>query len=261
MRSSRFLPLILLGVVEGALWGEMSIRVLDGRPVVDGVYVNGRGPYRFLVDTGATMNHLEAGLARKAGLRPTFQTELISSLGTVRVPGSDRMTVALGELQAEEQPFLFAGMEVVHGLSADIQGILGQAFLSRFDYLIDLRGKRLVFGKQEEAGGKRAQIQTLGGRTVVATSLGDLALDSGAARLVLFGVEAASGGQDLMHTLAGSQSVGTIQSRLTIEGRRVWAGQAVAIPNRREPGVAGLLPVRLFRAVYVCNSEAYLVFR
>ena len=37
-------------------------------------------------------------------------------------------------------------------------------------------------------------------------------------------------------------------------------GDAVAIPDRSEPGVAGLMPLSLFRTVYVCNSERYIVF-
>jgi hypothetical protein len=47
---------------------------------------------------------------------------------------------------------------------------------------------------------------------------------------------------------------------LSIEGRRVWRGDAVALPSRGEPGVDGLLPLRVFKAVYVCNSEGYVVF-
>ena len=42
------------------------MRVRDGRPIVDGVYVNGHGPYRFLVDTGTMRNLIDADLARKS---------------------------------------------------------------------------------------------------------------------------------------------------------------------------------------------------
>jgi hypothetical protein len=260
VRSSRLLPLVVVCLVEGALCDEMSIRIIEGRPVVDGVFVSGTGPYRFLVDTGATMNHLEPSLARKAGLQPTFRTELTSSLGSVPAPGSDQLTVSLGALTADQQPFLFAGIEAVHGLGGGIQGILGQAFLGRFDYTIDLRRRRLAFGKRD-AQGKKAQFQLLRGRTLVTTSLGDLILDSGTAQVVLFGEIGVGNGQNYMRTLTGSGPVGTKESRLAIDGRPVWTGQAVAISKREEPGVAGLLPVRLFRTVYVCNSEGYLVFQ
>jgi hypothetical protein len=48
--------------------------------------------------------------------------------------------------------------------------------------------------------------------------------------------------------------------RLVIEGRKVYDGVAIAIVSRREPGVDGLVPLGLFRTVYVCNSEGYVVF-
>ena len=242
------------------LLGGVKVRVVDGRPVVDGVYVNGHGPYRFLVDTATTSNHIEPGLAQAIGLKATFRAELSSAVGTITAPGSDGAEVSLGEARADRQEFLFAGMDVVHQLSRDIQGILGQAFLSRFDYLMDLRGKRLEFGKRD-AMGRRARFHNVEGRPAVATNLGDLVLDSGVARLILYGMEAARGDLLYMKTVAGSQMAGIANRVLSIEGRSVWRGEAVTILDRSEAGVAGLMPASLFRSVYVSNSEGYLVLQ
>jgi hypothetical protein len=249
----------LLIAAAAPLWGAVPLRLVQGRPVVDGVFVNGHGPYRFLVDTATTANHLEPELARAIGLVATYRAELTSSVGKISAVGSDQVAVELGDARAEGQRFLFAGMEVVHQLAAGIQGILGQEFLSRFDYMLDLRGKRLSFGAQE-ARGQRAPFRAMNGRAAVATSLGDLVLDSGAIRVILFGVDPEGSGGGYMKTLAGSQLVGMAYRRLAIAGRSVWSGDAVALPNRNEPGVAGLMPVSLFRAVYICNSGSYAVF-
>ena len=84
----------------------------------------------------------------------------------------------------------------------------------------------------------------INGRLAVPTSLGDLIVDSGAARLVLFGVEPDGGFGDKREwrTVAGSQKVGIVFGKdLIIEGRKVWRGDAVAIPSQAEPEVAGLL--------------------
>src|SRR5579862_8304020 len=62
---------LILGV--GPLLGGVKLQVREGRPIVDGVYVNGHGPYRFLLDTGANVNLIETGLARKIGMNATFQ--------------------------------------------------------------------------------------------------------------------------------------------------------------------------------------------
>jgi hypothetical protein len=47
---------------------------------------------------------------------------------------------------------------------------------------------------------------------------------------------------------------------LVIEAQRIWHGDAVVIPSRPELGVDGLLPLSLFKAIYVCNSESYVIF-
>jgi hypothetical protein len=125
--------------------------------------------------------------------------------------------------------------------------------------MLDLHAKRLEFGKQDR-NGTRARFTMPNGRTAISTSLGYLVLDSGAARLVLFGVDPDRRSQGYMRTIAGSQRIGMVSSKLVIEGRNIWHGDAVAIPSRTEPGVAGLMPLSLFKTIYVCNSEGYVVF-
>jgi hypothetical protein len=96
---------------------------------------------------------------------------------------------------------------------------------------------------------------------MVSTNLGDLVLDSGAARLTLFGVQPQTSTSSALKTVSGSQAIGMVASRpLVIEGRKIWPGQTVAMPYAPEPGVRGLLPVSLFRGIYVSNSEGYVVF-
>jgi len=249
-------------IAAGPLFGDVRIEVRDGRPVVDGVYVDGHGPYRFLVDTGSNVNLIDAKLAQSIGLKATFESKLASSSGVTVVPGNDRIEVMLDPVKADAQEFLFSGLEAIHNRWPDIQGVLGQWFLSRFDYTLDLRGKRLDFGKQDRSG-TRAHFTTINGRPAVSTSLGNLVLDSGADRLILFGVkpDTGSGMKSELRTVAGSQQIGMVFDKpLSIEGRKVWRGDAVALPSRTEPGVDGLLPLGVFKAVYVCNSEGYVVF-
>ena len=100
-------------------------------------------------------------------------------------------------------------------------------------------------------------------RPVVSTSLGDLALDSAATRLTLFGVRSDVGGdfKGELRTVAGTRKIGLASSKpLVIEGRKIWDGDAIAISGRPESGVDGLMPLGLFKSVYVCNSEGYVVF-
>jgi hypothetical protein len=246
-------------VAAGSLFGEVKMQLRDGRPIVDGVFVNGHGPFRFLLDTGTNVNLIETGIAKRIGMNATFHVDLASSAGKVATSGNDGNQVVLDSVTAVGQKFLFSELEAIHGPSPDVEGVLGEWFLAEFDYLIDLRAKRLVFGKQDRSG-TRTPIRLINARPVISTSLGALALDSGANRLVLFRTSSDRGDTGFIKTLTGSRTVRLLTSSLSIEGRRFWSGDAVAVSNETEPGVDGLLPLVFFKLIYVCNSEGYAVF-
>ena len=215
--SFRFLICTLI-IAAGPLLGGVRMQVRDGRPIVDGVYVNGHGPYLFLIDAGPNVNLIETGLARKIGMSATFQVDFASTAGMTQLQGNDSGEVALDSVKANEQKCLFSDLDDIHSLSPDVQGVLGQWFLSGFDYMLDLQGKRLEFGKQD-GNGTRARLTMPNGRMAVSTSLGDLVLDSGADRLILFGVEPdeSYGGKSFTQTLTGAQRVGMASRRLIVE--------------------------------------------
>lgn len=250
-----------LMINTASLFGGVNLQVREGRPIVDGVYVNGHGPYRFLVDTGANVNAIDAKLAGSISLKASFRAELASSTGVTIVAGSDGVEVVLDPVKADGQKFLFSGLEAIHSRWPDLQGILSQSFLAQFDYTLDLRNKRLEFGRRDP-GGTRTRTKTINGRMAVSSNLGDLVLDSGMDRLILFGVKPdGQGVTGELRSLTGSQQIAMVFGKsITIGDRRIWHGDAVAIPNRPEQGVDGLLPLMLFRSIYVCNSEGYVAF-
>ncbi len=220
--------------------------------------MNGHGPYRFLLDTGTQLNHLDPKLAKSIGLRASLRVEVISAFAVAQAPAAEGIEIALESVKAGAQRLVFSDLETVHRLGYDIKGVLGQDFLSRFDYLLDLRAKRLEFSKQDRTG-TRAEFQTIHGQQAVSTSLGWLLLDSGTAWVVLFGVPAAPRTNDIL-TLAGSAKAGTVPRKpLIIEGRTIRYDELVAVAGGNQAGVAGLLPVSLFKSVYFCNSEGYVV--
>jgi predicted aspartyl protease len=240
--------------------GTVSLLIRQGRPVVDGVFLNGHGPYRFLVDTGTTLNHVDPRVAEAIGVTATFTTEVRTAAGRTLASGTSGIDVVLGPGRAEGQTFLFAGVVVLHHIASDIDGVLGEDFLSHFDYSLDMRAKQMTFGTVPMAPSRlRVPFQLVAGRPVVATSLGLLVLDTGAPLMVRFISAATVPTRDLV-TASGTVEVGTIASALVIQGRLLWHGDAVALPRPAETGAAGLLPSSVFSFVYVCNSEKYLVF-
>jgi hypothetical protein len=241
-------------------FGSVKLLVRDGRPIADGVFVNGHGPYRFLVDTGTNVNLIDATLARKIGMAATFRVNLASAAGSTPTPGSDANEIALDSAKADGQKFLFSSLDAIHNSSPDVQGVLGQWFLAQFDYSVDLQARQFEFGKRDLSG-PHTPFRMVNARPVISTSLGNLALDSGQDRLVLFGVLPNADPSYNLHTVSGSQIVGKVYGKpLTIEGRKISDGEAIAIPNRPESDVDGLLPLGLFKSIYICNSEHYVIF-
>ncbi len=242
---------------------HQSARLLlvGGRPVVDGVFLGAQGPFRFLLDTAAESNQLDATIARKLGFNPTFQVEVVTASGLTYVPGAHLPEVSLASATAHEQEFLFSNLEGIHQLSPDIQGVLGQQFLSRFDYLLDFANRRLTFDLPP-LGGNRLPFTRIHNVPAIETSLGRLLLDSGSDSLVLFGAHSPSPGPGThtqIVTNTGSATVELLPTlRLKIGNKHYQAANAVLIPQSTIRQ-GGLLPTSLFRAIYVCNSQSYVL--
>jgi hypothetical protein len=234
----------------------VRLTVVRGRPFVDQAFINGRGPYRFLLDTGAQTNQVQAGLARELGLAASFQVALDTPAGTAHVKGGVVDELSLGSAAARNQECLFTDLDAVRALWPGTQGVLGQEFLSRFDYLLDFGNRRLAWNA-EPTGGLRIPIRLIYGRPAIRTSEGELVLDSGSDTVVLR--RAGSGKVGQIRTAAGFGTVETDRHfRIGIGGsdyRPVLAGYAPTSPLHE----AGQLPACLFRAVYISSSGKYVV--
>jgi len=236
----------------------VKLKIVTGKPVVDDVYLNGHGPYRFLVDTGAEVNLVEAKLARKLGIAAKFSAKIVTPAGKSAADATRVGRVTLGPAEATDQLFLLTSLEGVQSDSPVIWGILGQTFLLQFDYIIDFKKRELVFGK---AVTSRSPIpfRLIGSLMTIATSEGDLVLDSGINKLFLFRASAWSGRTGEVLVSSGLTSPVSIDRapELRIGGQVYHPGTAAF--EAREDVVNGLLPASLFHAVFVCNSAGYVV--
>jgi hypothetical protein len=234
----------------------VKLEILGGRPVASRVFLNGQG--RFLLDTGAQSNQVEASLVRKLGLAPSFQVEMDTASGTTRVPGGRVAEVTLGNATAANQEFLFTTMEAVHALSPDIQGVLGQEFLSRFDYLLDFRGRRLVFGATVQDGA-HILVRMIDGRMAIQTSYGDLVMDSGTEALILFHTPASSAPGGTIRTASGAGAVSMVQDAMVRIGAKSYRPAMAAVVANPTAPEDGLLPASLFGSIFVSNSAHYVI--
>ena len=280
------------------------ISLARSRPLAP-VYINGRGPFTFLIDTGATKTLIDQQLAASLELAVLGQTTLRSPTAVVKAPlvRVDELTLAgykgllvalvsdLSSLRKLDGEILgiagYKGLLValvsdlssLRKLDGEILGILGFDFLSRYRFLIDYEERRITLRDRRSPwpveGGTRVAVRVEGSRVLIPVSGGErgssvwLALDTGAARLVLYAVpQARSLGVD--RDIYRSRKLGsTGGTRIVTEARvrklrvgTLTVGEVPVTLLSESMGAhdeAGLLPGRLFRSVFVDPVGQYVV--
>jgi predicted aspartyl protease len=251
-----------------------------GGAVIVPVLVDGRGPYSFLVDTGATHSVLQKAVVRELGLEVVARMAVVTPVGT-----ESREVVRVGRLAVGPATVEGILVSVVDGgrLAMDgsrFDGILGQNFLSRFDYTIDYRGRRLVWGATEPAANdQRFVLHRNEGRFLVELPQpGEegppmaFVPDSGASGIVVYDrgnriplrSDLMPGRAELMAS-SGKRGLVTMRRirRLQV-GDMTLRDQVAAIVNRTQPGAPdgdGLLPLHGFASVSFSAAGGYMVIR
>lgn len=110
--------------------------------VVASVMVDGKGPFRFIIDTGANHSTISPQLAAVLGLHPSLQ----ESIRVTGVTGSDDVaSVPIEKLQAGDLVISGTRFPVIRSpIMAGADGILGAAGLQDERLLVDFRHNRVV---------------------------------------------------------------------------------------------------------------------
>jgi predicted aspartyl protease len=257
----------------------VRFRTIMDRLVVVPVHINGQGPFDFLLDTGTSTTVVDLELARQLDVRPVDRLSLVGPGGATVVPRAILKSLSLGPRSAEDVETVCADLRSIQGLDRSIRGFLGQAFLSRFNYLLSYKDRRLEFldpVAPSEWRGTMLAFEDDEGRIVVSaepSSAGRprrFVLDSGASEPVLF--ERADGlGPDIDEngdrvaalTSKGSREMRTVRvRRLAVGDERFHDLRMLVVTDADGPGSRsedGLLPTSLFRAVYFNNSEGFVL--
>ena len=123
---------------------EMNLE--SRRPMV-GLMINGKGPFQFVVDTGAGLSVIDAGIAKELGLEVVGKQTLHSPGATEDIQG-ERVQVSVlevGELRIENP--VLATMDLVGFSAGTIEGVLGRPHFGELLLTFDYPGSRLVVEK------------------------------------------------------------------------------------------------------------------
>jgi hypothetical protein len=256
------------GVPEVGRSYRVPYRLTDTNHFLVRVRINGKGPFNFLVDTGAPALYVATETAKKVGLK-TDDGEFWTPIARLEFEGG----AVLRDIRARvEDPFQLVGMNALGLPGASIDGILGFTALARFRIALDPTDDRMTWtrldfepadppspprrkpGDRPPAGGMQA-MNALGPMAKFAAALvgkqpedelvprGFLGLElaegpgKGELRVarVLAGSPAAKAGVrdgDRLIRLAGQSITGLVDARKAVAG--VKPGDAVPLAVRRD---------------------------
>jgi predicted aspartyl protease len=109
---------------------------------VAAVMIDGKGPFRFIIDTGANRSTISPHLAAVLGLQPSVQRAMrvIGITGT-----ADVASVAVERLQAGDLVISHSRLPIIEApIMAGADGILGAAGLQDERLLVDFRHNKVV---------------------------------------------------------------------------------------------------------------------
>jgi predicted aspartyl protease len=173
---------------EALLFASPTTRDHIGRVVVP-VRINGQGPFRFIVDTGANHSTISPALARKLGLKPAEVPSIILDgiTGTAQVS-----FVTIDRLQAGDLTLESTALPVVWApVMAGADGILGAAGITEKSLVIDFQRNRVTISRGVEAAMRANSmrvraVRVAGGLMTLDTRIGGVAvravIDTGAER-------------------------------------------------------------------------------
>lgn len=285
-RTTVFLIALLLrlvSVAECPASGTINFTSPHRYMIVVPVRINGRGPYSFLLDTGATSSAVDPQLSLALAL-PTAQSAKLASLNDttdarrVRIEGLSLGPVESGPLNVLVQPLL-----AFKAFDPHVRGVIGQDVLIRSNYLIDNRHQRIQFDKDgallEELAGDRITVEPVRTRSgdleprLVSVSVRldvgsqpvHLLLDSGADMLVLQPDSAPPSslpkGTKWIADQNGRRSAATTFHTLLTVGSEAFSAEAwIGDAGLRFLAIDGLLPTGSFDQLYIDNQNSFVIF-
>ena len=120
---------------------QVPYRLTDTNHFLVRARINGKGPFNFLVDSGAPALFIATETAKKIGLKPSVG-EFWTPVDRLDLEGGSRLT---GMKARVEDPFQLVGMNALGLPGASIDGILGFTILARFRLEIDLTKDRMIW--------------------------------------------------------------------------------------------------------------------
>jgi predicted aspartyl protease len=272
--SNYLAVLLLFSGTSAKAATDMQFTLVRNYLIVTSVTINGTGSYEFLLDTGTNTTLLHTEFAAQLGLRPIDRIELLTVAGSQAVPRAKLPSLTLGQKTVTDLEVLFSDLRAARSVIPNVRGVLGQNFLSQFNYLVDYSNRRILF---VEANGQWCGTQLPfawhEGRILVTIKPGwRLLLDSAIEDLLLFDATTRQAELDLKQNSlrhmqltsdSGSRKVWQARVRTFHVGAIYFQDLPVTLLVQKASAEGriedGILPMSLFQAIYVNHKHGYVI--
>lgn len=251
--------------------------------IVVGVRVDGKGPYRFLLDTGATSSMVDAELSASLNLSALQGARLASGQDTTDTRRVFVKNLSLGPVDSGPLSVLVQPLSEFKAFDPQLRGVIGQDVLLRSNFLIDNRHHRIQFDGDgallQELTGNRisiAPVRTRAGALeprLIAVPVQaannpqplHLLLDSGADMVVLepfleSSVAGPRGTKWIADQNGNSSTATTFHATLSVGSEAFSAEIWIGNPGLKFLAIDGLLPTGSFDQVYIANQGSFVIF-
>ena len=245
------------------------------------VFLNNKGPYEFLFDTGSTMTAIEPGLAKQLNLVTKEGATVTTSSNQTNTTYSELNTITFNQTTIQNVACLISDLTELQALNPNIRGILGGNFLGHLNYLINYKTQTITIEQVDEIGallsGFLLPTTFNANRNTIKASIPGkqshlirLTLDSGISNIVLFQQAdrpftfpalLTKSNTTVLTTLNGRTAYQSVTIKELLVGRTPLTNQPAVLinnPNQERPE-DGLLPTHLFRSIYINNKQGIVM--
>ncbi len=146
----------------------VELRIRRSGAVLVPVQVDGRGPFTFLLDTGSSHTVVSDALAERLAAPAVARVRLLTPAGPLDAAVVALRGVSVGTARAESLAPSVVSLARLREREPGVDGILGLDFLSRFDFTVDYRARRLLWtAGGESADAVRVPLVRAGERSLV----------------------------------------------------------------------------------------------